>query len=297
MPYQGRNLTDGQRWWRETRFPEIEAKAYELLMRYERKFGRFDGCVVRTEPLLQVLDCELVYFDDSDREHHGIPKNAIGALKPVQRLVFIHSGITNAGRESQTIGEEIGHFVLHAKGVPDLGQRSLFEEPLGDDDQIFCRMPDTSYIDNEVEPRWMSQEASFFSACLQMPKERYGPTAGKFLREALHMRPAPFHHGDPFEIKVQRIKDRVAQFHGVKLNPEEWLNQAWELFDTGLVRDVLDEMHFLHGGAVSIQAQRRRLVELGLLHDVSDVFAEHLGIQQVPRFQHFILSDSVAAKK
>ena len=118
---QGKTLTKGQRWWRERKLPEIEGLAYALIRKHESQHGKLPGCVVQPEILLPTVGCELVYFDDAERADYGIPRDAIGALRPHERRVFIYQKIGSAGREGQTVGEEIGHFLLQARGVAAIG--------------------------------------------------------------------------------------------------------------------------------------------------------------------------------
>ena len=265
------------------RFQEIEQKAYQFLESHEEKKG-VAGCVVKTELLLPAIGCELVYFSDEERAEHRIPADAIGALKPEQRLVFIYSGIKDQGRENQTIGEEIGHMVLHAGRVqPGLDS---------DGKPMFCRMLENSYLNEDVEPIWMSREASFFAACLQMPSERYGPVVAKELRAALHMRPPSYGHGQPLARKIDKLCAAVRKIDR-KASPEQLLDATWRVFDTGLINEALNEMERKHEGMATLTAQKRRLAELGFTHDAADVFAEHLGIKGIPAFQHYFLADCV----
>ena len=265
------------------RFQEIEQRAYQFLESHEEKEG-VRGCVVKTELLLPAIGCELVYFSDEERAEHRIPVDAIGALKPDQKLVFIYSGIKDEGRENQTIGEEIGHLVLHSgKFTP--GQDSSGEP-------MFCRMLETSYLNGTIEPIWMSREASFFAACLQMPRERYGPVVAKELRTALHMRPPSFGHGEPLARKIDKLCTAVRKIDG-KPSPEQILDGTWKIFDTLLINEALNEMERKHDGMATMMAQKRRLAELGFTHDAADIFAEHLGIKGIPPFQHYFLADCV----
>ena len=270
---------------RSAHFQEIERKAYQFLETHEEKYGLAGGCVVKTELLLPAIGCDLVYFSDEERAKHLIPTDAIGALKPDQRLVFIYSGIKDHGRENQTIAEEIGHLVLHV---------GRFKPVLNSNGEtMLCRMLENSYLNGRVEPLWMSREASFFAACLQMPHDRYGPVVAKALRTALHERPACFKHGEPFACKVERLRRAVERNGGRDLKPEQVFELTWQIFDTQLINDALAEMEYEHEGMATLTAQKRRLAELGLAHDAADVFAEHLGMPQMPPFQHYFLADSV----
>lgn len=288
----GKSLTPGQEWWRNKRFPEIEARAYDLVATHERRFGRLVGCVLETELLVPTVGCSLVYYSDQEREEHHIPADAIGALKPYQRLIFIHDKIGVRGRENQTIGEELGHFVLHAKGVPEIGQQSLdlgFDVPESAGPKLFCRTPRDAFVDELVEPAWMSQEAAFFAACLQMPRDRYRPVAERCLQDAIRrafkeVRPLLSRRMAPIESKIARIPEAD--------------RASWDcdslgslMFDTCVVDSAIDLLAREHGGLVSGAAQRRRMVELGLIHDAADLLAELPGGYRKASFTDFMIPD------
>lgn len=217
-------LTDRQVWWRTKRMEEIERKANELIAKHERSFGKIPGCVVAPELLRKSIECDIVLFGDDEREEFGIPEDAIGALRPHQRLIFIHDSIQSAGREGQTIGEEIGHFVLHAKGVAPTLQKSLrldLDTPEEQGYAFFCRSEDASYVDGEREPAYMSIEAAFFGACVQMPRDRYLPAAERRILECLRQQPTASRCWSSVEDKLRHAK-HITKYHGGAITGIFW---------------------------------------------------------------------------
>ncbi len=296
-----RALTPGQRWRREKRFPEIEGCACQLVWSHERKRGPIPGCVVPPALLLRDIDCELIYFCDADRPKYGIALDAIGELRPFERVVFIHDSIEVRGREGQTIGHEIGHFVLHAKGVPAPGQMELDLEAVEANRAVFHRFYRTEQgmfvNDGQPEPVWMSQEADFFGACLQMPRDRYLPAAEKRLGEALmaHLRLGnPRRTLEEKAALAQRTINGLAQ-RGVNLEEHNLLLPGG--FDNGVIEAALDLLERDHRGEVSRAAQRRRFVELGLAVDATEVLRGPKGERLLPKFEFFFVTDSVLKRE
>lgn len=291
----GPGLTSRQLWWRNVRPRQIEQKAYGLIMGHERKHGKLDGCVIQPELLLQTVGCDLHYFDDRERAKHQIPGDAIGVLKPYQRLILIYAGIGNRGRENQTVGEEIGHFLLHAKGVPGPGQGVLgFEESTQTcpGPELFFRTEKDRFVDHREEPVWMSREAAFFAACLQMPLDRYGPRAEQRLMESLLRRVG----SGGYRLRTVMEKQDLVRLYLDEIrragyDPEQYNALLPGVFDTDIVEEALDLLERDHGGVVSRQAQRRRMVELGLVVDAPGILADVPGAPEMPRFEHFVLSD------
>lgn len=297
--HQGKTLTSRQIWWRTTRMEEVEGKAYELIAKHESCHGKLPGCVVQPELLLKTLGCEHLYFGDAERADYGIPDDAIGALKPHQRFIFIHDSIQSVGREGQTLGEEMGHFVLHAKGVAGAGQQRL---ALDIDDQpsngplFFCRSLTASYVDGEGEPLWMSREAAFFGACLQMPRDRYMPAAERRLIECLQRQPETSACFRSVEEKLQQAHGCASQCIASRcdLNAVNLLMPG--VFDTWLIEQALDLLESDHGGKVSRAAQKRRFAELGFAHDAAELFAARPAMPKLDRFEQYILSDQILKK-
>jgi hypothetical protein len=274
---------------------QIEAEAYALIRAYEARHGRIEGCVVPPEVLLPYRSLRLVYFSEADRAEYRIPAGAIGALNPARRLVFLQEGIEVTGREWQTVGEELGHDVLHAKPAalrdqPNLDLDVPRQEPAC---ALFYRTVDARFVDGKRERPWMSRKAAFFAACLQMPCDRYGPVAERRLAEALAAR-------QNVEELLRAEPDAVAAFQEAALEAQRW---GWDLgasstsattvADNDVVEDALDRLQDDHGGEVSKAAQRRRFVELGLVYDVADVAVGDDGGPLVGRFEFYLVSDRV----
>ena len=293
---KGRALTRGQRWWYGPRMQEIEEKAYALIRRYEGRHGRIPGCVVPPALLAPEVGCTLYYFSDAEREQHKIPFDAIGALKPWLRLILIYDSIENRGREGQTVGEEILHLLLHARGIAPPGQGLLdIPAPQAEESRspFFFRTAAAAFVDGAREPHWMTREAEFGAACLQMPQDRYGPMAERRLAEALAAR-------QNVEELLRAEPDAVAAFQEAALDAQR---RGWDLgasstsattvADNDVVEDALDRLQDDHGGEVSKAAQRRRFVELGLVYDVADVAVGDDGEPLVGRFEFYLVSDRV----
>ena len=292
-----RALTPKQRWWREKRFPEIEWCACKLVWSHERKHEPIPGCVVPPALLLRDIGCELIYFSDADRAKYRIPWNAIGETRPPERLILIYDSIEVRGREGQTIGHEIGHFVLHAKGVPALGQEELDLQGVEASRAVFHRFYRTEQgmfvNDGQPEPVWITREADFFGACLQMPRDRYLPVAERRLREALmaHLRLGnPRRTLDEKVALAQATIDSLARQGG---NLEEHNLLLPGGLDNGVVEAALDLLERDHKGEVSRAAQRRRFVELGLAVDAADVLRGPKGERLLPKWEFFFVTDQV----
>jgi hypothetical protein len=255
--------------------------------------------VVQPEILLPTVGCELVYFDDEERADYGIPHDAIGALRPHQRLIFIYQKIRNVGREGQTVGEEIGHFILHAKGVVDIGQQSLtFDEtlPHKQASTFFCRTERGAFVDDKEEPAWMTREAAFFAACIQMPRDRYQPVAEKRLAQAIEYQPSGSGCLRPLEEKLRLAGHYIAQAQSVDIHAYNIKLLMPGVFDTGIIEDALELLETDHEGQVSKEAQRRRFTELGLALDAADVFAARHVYPNLPRFSEFFLSYAMISR-
>ena len=280
--------------WYTKRPAEVEAAACALIRRRETRRGRIPGCVVPPELLVAEVGCKLEYFGDEDRLRYKLPPDVIGALKPFKRLILVYHPIEVVGREWHTIGEEIGHMVLHAKGVPPPDQMDLGIEhpsqtgPCG----LFHRTVSSSYVDRDLEKPWMTREAGFFSACLQMPRDRYGPVAEKWLRKSLRALRAGREAGTVEErVTAVRPYARLIAENG-------WDAAAFSVFRPGMFdRDVIDNALDLlrteHKGQVSKAAQRRRLVELGLVVDPSHLLRGSRGERLLPEFEFLFVSDGI----
>jgi len=285
----------------------VEEAAYRLIRDYERRRGAIPGCVVSPELVASALGCSVVYFSDEEREDHRIPPDAIGALKPAQGLIFVRQRIAAPGREQQTIGEELGHFVLHAKDKHKPGQLSLsmvMEEPDSGRAAFFCRTEDASFVDGQREPRWMSREAAFFAACLQMPRDRYEPVARQRLVEAVEQTISA--GGGPWAKLDKRVQQAVIVLAEVRdlrgcdapwgddpnlLDDEDRCKRVLSLFDDLKVASALKALRTDHQRQVSDAAQRRRSAELGLTHDAADLFFEADGRPAFRRDKHYLVAD------
>jgi hypothetical protein len=290
--------TPGREWWYGKRPREIEAAAYSLIQRYETRNGPIEGCVVAPELLVEDAGCTLYYFTHGERERLHIPPDALGALFPSERAIHVLAGMQVAGREQHTVGEELAHWILHAKGSPPPGQMGF---SLGEDagpaprEAVFCRTAESSLYRGKEEPAWMSQEAGYFAACLQMPRDRFGPVAERHLRAALQsVRPGN---------KLLELHQRLEQVrrHVPTIRAEGW--DAWRccrelprLFDNDVIESALDLLHTEHGGQVSKAAQRRRFVELGVAVDVADRLEGPKGEPLLPHLEFFLLTDRVVER-
>jgi len=289
--------TPGQRWWREKRLPQVEERAYQLLRSYERKRGGISGCVVPPELLVSEIGCELIYFSDAERKVYGIPWDAIGELRPFDRIIYIHDSIEVPGREGQTIGEEIGHFVLHAVGLPAPGQLALIPETdLRKRESVprFFRITDRGLsTEARREPAWMSREAAFFSACLQMPRDRYLPVARWRLRQALNLESPRCTCWLPLEEKVSLAQRMIDDLARADLDLADYHVLLPSGFDNAVIETALDLLSLDHKEQVSRAAQMRRFVELGLTVDAAQLLRSPDGQRLFPRWEFFFLTDLV----
>lgn len=296
---RNRPNTPGRGWWYRKRPREIEAAASELIRRYERRNRPIEGCVVAPELLVEDAGCTLYYFTDDERAHLRIRPDAIGALFPSERMICVLAGMQVAGREQHTIGEELGHWILHAKGAPPPGQMGFdmeAEAMPASREAVFSRTADTSLYKGKEEPAWMHQEAGYFAACLQMPPDRFGPAAERHLRAAFRS----LRRGSALP-ELERRLEQVRQ-HASAIRREGW--DAWRccrelpgLFDSDVIESALDLLHTEHGGQVSKAAQRRRFVELGLTLDVADRLEGPKGEPLLPHLEFFLLTDRVLSPR
>lgn len=137
---------------------QIEARAAELWRAHGLEPG-FD-----IERLLDLFDLRLLW-EDVDDEADGIGDGegrVYGLLVPTEQLVILNERHRDALEEKGgrvrrfTVGHEIGHWVIHAKGI-GLSSCSLF-----DGRGIHCRSKSTDSIE------W---QAEMFSAALLMHRD------------------------------------------------------------------------------------------------------------------------------
>jgi len=290
---RGSGLNHRQRWWREKRPLQIEEQACTLIRRYEAEHGRIMGIVVPPALLVPEAGCDLVYFADGERGDYGIPEDAIGALDVDQRLVLVHDGITTPGREAHTIGEEIGHAVLHAKVVPPEQHALGMEVQATPRIRRFHRTEGSAFQDGQHEPPWMTAEAGYFSACLQMPRDRWGEAARMRLEQAVR---ASLRCGNRFPSADQRLTEaseflRAAEQAGY--DPTQCNVVMPTLSESHVLEMALDALDMQHNRQVSRAAQTRRLMELGLVHDLADQLLGPNGERILSSGQFLFVADDV----
>ena len=293
---RGSGLTHRQRWWREKRPLEIEEQACALIRRYEVKQGPIPGIVVPPALLVPEIGCELVYFADDERTSYGIPEDAIGALDTQKLLVLIYRAVEVPGREGHTIGEEVGHGVLHAKLRSPEQQALNLEVADTTGVRLFCRTEREAFTDEQREPVWMSMEAGYFAACLQMPRDRYGTAAEEILRMLIGVRA----RSDKRRLRTPTTKERVARARPYlqSIRDLNWSAANFALmqpgiFDTNVMDNAVHVLGTRCEWQVSKAAQRRRLVELGLAHDAADVLVGEDGERLLPRFEFLWAAERV----
>jgi hypothetical protein len=255
--------------------------------------GRIPGIVVPPALLVPEVGCELIYFSDDERPRYRIAADAIGALDADERWVLIHEAIETPGREAHTIGEEIGHAVLHAKLISPEQQALGLEIPAAQGIRRFTRTEQGALNDERPEPVWMSMEAGYFSACLMMPRDRYGPVAERRLREAVSWQ---YRHQTRPRTIAEKVALGEAFLKAIRrsgLDPADYNLVMPGVFDNGLIDFALDLLQLDHQGNASKAAQRRRLVELGLVRDASAVLTGHDGERLLPRFEFLFVADHV----
>ncbi len=286
-------LNHRQRWWREKRPLQIEEQACALIRRYEAKRGRLPGIIVSPALLVPEVGCDLVYFAGDEREGYGVPANAIGALDTERLLVLIHAAIETPGREGHTIGEEIGHAVLHAKLVSPEQQALDLGVASSQGIRLFTRTEEGAFNDGRQEPTWMSIEAGYFAACLMMPRDRYGDAARACLEQAVR---ASLRSGGRFAPVEQRMAEARRFLDSVEQAGYDLAQCNLvmpELSDGHLLEMALDALEPQHGREVSRVAQKRRFVELGLAHDLADQVAGPRGERVLSSLQFLFVADQV----
>ena len=290
---RGSGLNHRQRWWREKRPLQIEEQACALIRQYEAEHGRIAGIVVPPALLVPEVGCELVYFADEERGDYRIPADAIGALDVDERLVLVHDSIATPGREAHTIGEEIGHAVLHAKLISPEQQALGMEVPATPRIRRFHRTEGSAFQDGQHEPVWMTAEAGYFSACLQMPRDRWGEAARVRLQQAVR---ASLRCGNRFPPADQRLAEASQFLRAVEqagYDPAQCNIVMPTLSESHVLEMALDALESQHNRQVSKAAQKRRFVELGMLHDLSDQLLGPDGERILPSFQFLLVADHV----
>jgi hypothetical protein len=288
---RGSGLNHRQRWWREKRPLQIEEQACALIRQYEAEHGRIAGIVVPPALLVPEVGCELVYFADEERAGYLIPADAIGALDVDERLVLVHDGITTPGREAHTIGEEIGHAMLHAKLLsPD-------QQALGLDvsatPRRYHRTEGSAFQDGQHEPVWMTAEAGYFAACLQMPRDRWGEAARARLEQAVR---ASLRCGNRFPPVDQRLAEASQFLRAVEqagYDPAQCNVAMPTLSESHVLEMALDALDMQHNRQVSRAAQTRRFTELGLVHDLADQVLGPKGERVLSSLQFLFVADDV----
>ena len=293
---RGSGLNHRQRWWRDKRPLQIEEQACALIRRYEGVRGKIPGIVVPPALLVPEVGCELVYFADEERGDYRIPADAIGALDVDERLALVHDSIATPGREAHTIGEEIGHAVLHAKLISPEQQALNLEVPTVQGIRRFTRTEQGALNDERQEPVWMSMEAAYFSACLMMPRDRYGASAEETLRMVMRSRI----RRDGRRLRPLTMDERVArarpfakQIHALNWNAIDFELAHRGVFSTNLIENALYILGTRCEWQVSKAAQKRRLVELGLAHDAADVLVGVDGERVLPRSEFLWVAEHV----
>lgn len=290
---RGSGLNHRQRWWREKRPLQIEEQACALIRRYEAQHGRIAGIVVPPALLVSEVGCDLVYFADEERGHYRIPADAIGALDVDERLVLVHDSIATPGREAHTVGEELGHAVLHVKLVPPEQQPLDLEVPATSRIRRFHRTEGSAFQDGQHEPVWMTVEAGYFSACLQMPRDRWGEAARVRLEQAVR---ASLRCGNRFPPADQRLAEAGQFLRAVEqagYEPAQCNLVMPTLSDSHVLEMALDVLELQHNRQVSRSAQTRRFVELGLVHDLADRLLGPSGERILSSGQFLFVADQV----
>jgi hypothetical protein len=289
----GSGLNHRQRWWREKRPLEIEEQACALIRRYEAKRGRIASIVVPPALFVPEVGCELIYFSDDERPQYRIADDVIGALDTDERWVLIHDTIQTPGREAHTVGEELGHAVLHAKLAPPEQQTLGMEVEANPRPRRYHRTEGSAFQDGQSEPVWMTMEAGYFAACLTMPRDRWGEAACTRLEQAVR---ASLRCGNRFPSVDRRLTEagkflRAAEQAGY--DPAQCNVVMPTLSESHVLEMALDALDMQHNRQVSRAAQTRRMVELGLVHDLADRLLGPSGERILSRGQFLFVADHV----
>jgi len=290
---RGSGLNHRQRWWREKRPLQIEEQACALIRRYEAEHGRIMGIVVPPALLVPKVGCELVYFADGERGDYGIPDDAIGALDVDQRLVLVHDGITTPGREAHTIGEEIGHAVLHAKLLAPEQQALGLDVSAASRPRRYHRTEGSAFQDGQHEPAWMTAEAGYFAACLQMPRDRWGEAARARLEQAVRASLRCGNRFPPADQRLAKARHFLRTVEKAGYDPAQCNIVMPTLSESHILEMALDILELQHNRQVSKAAQTRRFVELGFVHDLADQLLGPSGERILSSGQFLFVADQV----
>ena len=286
-------LNHRQRWWREKRPLQIEEQAQALIRRYEAKHDALNGIVVQPALLVPEVGCELIYFSDDQRPYYRVAADAIGALDTLERWVLIYGAIRTPGREAHTVGEELGHAVLHAKLAPPEQQTLGIEIEKNPRPRRYYRTERAAFQDGEGEPPWMTMEAGYFAACLTMPRERWGEAARMRLEQAVS---ASLRCGNRFPPADQRLAEASRFLQAAEqagYDPTQCNFVMPTLSESHVLEMALDALDMQHNRQVSRAAQTRRTVELGLVHDLADRLLGPRGERILSRWQFLFVADHV----
>ena len=151
-------------------------------------------------------------------------------------------------------------------------------------------------MDGKEEPPWMTREAEFFAACIQMPRDRYLPVAERRIAEVVNSQPSNSGYLRTLDEKLRLASHYIDSAQSAGWPPDECNLLMPRVFDTAVVEDALELLDLDHGAQVSKAAQRRRFAEMGLAFDAAEVFSERPGFPKLQRFSQFFLSDVMGSK-
>lgn len=161
-------LTEGQRWWREERLPEIEEIAYRELALYEQRFGTIPGDATPIEALVTELWGLRVVPLDLEASGYDTSPGTEAVFDHNWRIILLDINATEVQRR-YTLAVEGGHWVLHRKNRPSTNEMRLF-----DDEDLY----------RPREPEWEHRESMYFAACVLMPRAKFIPLATQLLEDA-----------------------------------------------------------------------------------------------------------------
>lgn len=215
----------------------IEAQAVSLLERYQKEHEPIRKPPVPVDEIPEMVLKVRLEFDDL-RKLLG-RNDAIGATWFETSEIYIDQSLDptehprKRGRYRFTVGHEIGHWVLHRRFVPDrASQLDLFEG----------RTPEPSILCRESSKREPAEwQADRFASFLLMPKD--------LVMAAWRAR----HGRDAWVFDLPKYRAAVAN----------GFTDAYDAVAKTMMNHIAED--FAHDFAVSVEAMRIRLENLGLL--------------------------------
>lgn len=251
---------DGRNQWREVRLPQVEARAYEEIRRFERRFGPIRTPCIPVDRFVE--DLWGLRYVHCDPELFGFPAEVQGGLRTDLRKVIISDAVTHRGQMNMVKLHEGAHWVLHTSSACRVSSDQM--EGAGTEiPSFFCR-GEVCYRDGRLEEPWMHREAEFFAACMLLPREHFKLRGERRIHQAWR-----------------------EEWHGHPFPGPAWFRLVGERAIPGVVERAVHLLHEQHEGEASKTVIRIRLAEVGLApaysreHPVRDGFTRVGGLTHI----------------